>query len=57
MYSVCITYDRNKMSSNNSNSSEDKRLANYAVKVVAVSITVGIVLSFIFGYVINGGWT
>ena len=44
------------MSSNNSNSSEDKKLANWAVKVVAASIAAGIVLSFVIGYVLNGGW-
>ena len=57
MYSLYVIHDRNKMSTNSSNSSEDKRVANYAVKIVAVSISVGIALSFIFGYVINGGWT
>ena len=49
-------YDLHKMSSNNSNSSEDKTIANYAVKIVAASIAAGIVLSFLIGYVVNGGW-
>ena len=49
-------YDLDKMSSNQGNPSEDKRVANWAVKVVATSIAAGIVLSFVIGYVINGGW-
>ena len=49
-------YDLDKMSPNQDNPSEDKRVANWAVKVVATSISVGIVLSFVIGYVINGGW-
>ena len=48
--------DLDNMSSNNGNPSEDKRTANWAVKVVAVSIAAGIVLSFLIGYVLNGGW-
>ena len=44
------------MPPNNNNPSEDKRIVNWAVKVVAVSITAGIVLSFLIGYVLNGGW-
>ena len=48
--------DLNKMSSNNSIPSEDKITVNWAVKVVAASMTLGIVLSFLIGYVLNGGW-
>ena len=44
------------MASNNNNSSEDKIIANWAVKIVAASIAAGIALTFFIGYVINGGW-
>ncbi|MGI9565736.1 MAG: hypothetical protein ACR2LL_01825 [Nitrosopumilus sp.] len=44
------------MSSNNNNFPEDKRKANWAVKIVTISIAAGIALSFLIGFIINGGW-
>ena len=38
------------------NSPEDKRRANWAVKIVAASIAAGIALSFLIGYVLNEVW-
>ncbi len=56
MYCLYPIYDLNKMSPNNSNSSEDRNITNYTAKIVIFSIAIGIVLSFLIGYVVNGGW-
>ena len=54
--SFVYIYDPDNMSSSQGNPSEDKKVANWAVKVVAASIAAGIVLSFVIGYITNGGW-